>query len=159
MNDTSVKVTTDGTYTRTIANCTDTFTQGEGTDIKSPHETTTNGGWTYFGSVDSKGHQLQLSMQALAAFNAGTWKRSGDCETFDKPLFLLFAMEDCIFDDKNQTTAFRIPMNDDFTVPEGDRGPCDVKPLIGEINDLTAHAKIHWVEMKPIFPPDPDTAR
>ena len=156
-HDTSVAATTEGTYSETFGDCTDTYTLSKGADLKSPHDADPDGGWIYFGSVDTQSHRLQLSMQVLTAFEAGRWVRSGDCEAFDKPYYVILAMEDCLFDDLAQTTAFRMQMGDDFGVPEDNRGPCDVESIID--TDQNVQVKIRWSAMPAIFPPDPNTAR
>jgi hypothetical protein len=69
------------------------------------------------------------------------------------------AIDNCLYDDIVQAPAFRMQMQDDFTVPADDRGPCDAQPLIGELDGLKGQARIKWNQMTPLFLPDPDAAR
>jgi hypothetical protein len=159
-DDSKIDITSDGVFSQTIANCTDTYTLGNNGSIKSPFVGSSEGGWTYFGSVDTQSHALRLIIQVIAVWKAGTWKQTGDCENFDKPLYAQCAIEDCLFDDLNQVTAFSIPMNNDFEVLASQRGPCSVDPMVGGmIGDHDAQAKLHWNDITPFFLPDPDAAR
>lgn len=161
--ETSIDATTSGRYVRTQG-CTDTFTLGGDGHAKTPFDAGTDGSWIYFGSVDTKTHMLQLSMQMIVVFNAGTWVRTASedppCDAFSRPIYVTMTIEDCLYDDTNETTAFRMPMGDDFKVFDDERGPCSVDPLVTAlIDDAQAEAKIKWGEMIPIFLPDPDAAR
>ncbi len=159
-DDSRIEITTGGEYSETIADCTDTYTLGQGGKIESVWYGSPDGLYVYFGSVDTKAHQLRLAMQVLAVFTAGTWKRSGDCENFSKPLYVQVATEDCLFDDHGQATAFLIPMNNDFEILKGERGSCSVTPLVTHLGpELDGQAKIRWNDITPFFLPDPDAAR
>lgn len=158
-DDSKIDITSGGVFTETIANCTDTYTLGNNGSAKSPFIPGTNASWIYFGSVDTQTHKLRLIMQVLAVWQAGTWKQEGDCENFSKPLYAQLAIEDCLFDDLNVTTAFGMPMTDEFEISAGQRGPCDVDPMVSMHTDEKGHAKIHWTGITPFSLPDPNTAR
>jgi hypothetical protein len=164
--DTNMHMTTSGTYEETLGDCKDTYTFGQGGDVGTPFGTGEgkDGSWSYFGSVDTQSHTLQLNIAVLGVFKAGTYVRTrigpGDCDTFNVPQWVSLAIDECLYDDLVQSPAFRMQMGDDFTVPEDNRGPCDAKdPLIGQVNDNHAQGKIKWAEMTPFYPPDPDAAR
>jgi len=159
-DDSKIAITSGGVFSETIADCTDTYTLGNNGSVKSPFVAGTDGSWIYFGSVDTQSHKLRLIMQVLAVWKAGTWKQSGDCENFEKPLYAQLAIEDCLFDDLNQTTAFSMDMNNDFEVLAGQRGPCSVDPMVSNLSgDYDGQAKIRWNDITPFFLPDPDAAR
>jgi len=164
--DTSVHMTTSGTYEENLGSCKDTYTFGEGGDIGTPFGTGNgkDGSWIFFGSVDTQSHTLQLNIAVLGVFKAGTYVRTqvGEehCDTFNLPQWVSIFIDDCLYDDLAQSPAFRMQMGDDFTVPGDERGPCDADdPLIGEVNDNHAQGKIKWGEMIPFFLPDTDAAR
>jgi hypothetical protein len=160
--DTKVDATSSGSYSRMLGECTETWTFGNGGNLLTPFEGTANGSWTYFGSVDTKNHSLQLNMAILCVFDAGSWKLTGpadECEPFNRDLYVSMAIDDCLYNEFFQTPAFRIPLDNEFAVAEGERGPCDVQPLIGETDGLMGQAKIKWSDMTPFFLPDPDAAR
>jgi hypothetical protein len=163
--DVGVKMTTGGVYERTIASCKDTFTLGENGEIGTPFgEGGTDGSWTYFGSVDTKAHMLQLNIAVLGIFKAGQWVRTrvgpDPCDPFTLPIYATMVIEDCLYDLKIQAPAFQMQMDNAFVVAESQRGPCDVDPLTTELNeDFRAQAKIKWGQMSPSFLPDPDAAR
>ena len=161
--DTSIDATTSGKYVRSQG-CTDTFTLGGDGHAKTPFDAGTDGSWIYFGSVDTKTHMLRLTMQMIVVFNAGTWVRTASedppCDAFSLPIYVTMTIEDCLYDDTNGTTAFLMPMGDDFKVLDDERGPCSVDPLVTELNDdEQAEAKIKWGEMIPSSLPDPNAAR
>ena len=159
-DDSKIEITSGGVFSETFANCTDTYTLGNNGSAKSPFVPGTEGSWIYFGSVDTQSHKLRLIMQVLAVWKAGTWKKSGDCENFEKPLYAQLAIEDCLFNDLNQTTAFSMDMNNDFEVLADQRGPCSVDPMVSNLaGDHEGQAKIRWNDITPFFLPDPDAAR
>jgi hypothetical protein len=163
--DTNIHMTTSGKYEEVIASCKDTYNFGQGGDIGTPFGTGNgkDGSWTYFGSVDTQSHTLQLNVGVVGVFNAGSYVRTrigpDDCDPFNLPLYVTMAIDNCLYDDIVQAPAFRMQMQDDFTVPADDRGPCDAQPLIGELDGLKGQARIKWNQMTPLFLPDPDAAR
>ena len=160
--DTKVDATSSGSYSRVLGPCTETWTFGNGGNLLTPFEGTANGTWSYFGSVDSKAHSLQLNIAILCVFNAGSWKVTGpadECDPFNRDLYVSMAIDDCLYNEHFQVPAFRIPMDSEFSVAADERGPCDVQPLIGETDGLMGQAKIKWSEITPFFLPDPDAAR
>jgi hypothetical protein len=163
--DTRVSMTTSGAYEEVLGNCTDRWTFGQGGEIGTPFGGGgIDGSWTYLGSVDTKAHKLQLNIAVLGVFKAGTYVRTqtpgeDPCDTFNLPLYATLAFDDCLYDFTNQTKAFLIDMDDAFIVPADERGPCDVQPLIGDLDGQKGQARIKWDEMTPFFLPDPDAAR
>jgi hypothetical protein len=163
--DTKIHMTTSGKYEEVVASCKDTYNFGEGGDVGTPFGTGNgkDGSWIYFGSVDTQSHTLQFNIAVVGVFKAGSYVRTrigpDDCDPFNRPLYVTMAIDDCLYDDLVQSPAFRMQMQDDFTVPADDRGPCDAQPLIGELHGLKGQAKIKWGEMTPSFLPDPDAAR
>ncbi|HKW15355.1 MAG TPA: hypothetical protein VJS69_12780, partial [Candidatus Krumholzibacteria bacterium] len=159
--ETNVKATTSGSYTRPEGDCTEKWTLGQSGELKTPFEGA-DGSWSYFGSVDTQSHKLQLNMAILCVFKAGTWSMSGPtdrCENFNRPFYATLALDDCLYDLKIQAPAFLVDMDDKFVVKEDHRGPCDIMPLVGDFDDLTASAKISWTAMTPNVLPDPEDAR
>ncbi len=163
MHESSVAVTTSGSYAHTEAPCTDTFTFSGGLDLQSPYDPIPEGSWTYFGSVDSQSHTLQLNLSVMTLYNVGSWVRSGatECGLATVPLYGVLKVEDCLFDDLTGVKAFRMQMSSDYDVSTDNRGPCGVDPLVTYLLGLglTAQASIHWDEMATFYPPDPETAR
>jgi hypothetical protein len=159
--ETNVKATTSGSYTRPEGDCTEKWTLGQGGELKTPFEGA-DGSWSYFGSVDTQSHKLQLNMAILCVFKAGTWSMTGPldrCENFNRTFYAALALEDCLYDLKIQAPAFLMDMDDKFVVIGDQRGPCSVEPLVGKYDDLTAQATLKWTEMNPDLLPDPDAAR
>ena len=164
--DTNIHMTTSGTYEEDLGSCKDTWTFGQGGEVGTPFGTGqgTDGTWTYFGSVDTESHTLQLSIAVLGVFKAGTYVRTrtgpDPCDTFNLPQWVSLYIDDCLYDDLVGTKGFRMQMDNDFVVAQDERVPCDADdPLIGEVNDNHAQGKIKWGEMTPFFLPDPDAAR
>lgn len=77
MRDASVGITASGTYAQTQGPCTDTFTFNTTINLLSPYDPSQEGGWTYFGSVDSQSHTLQLNLHLQTLSAVGSWVRSG----------------------------------------------------------------------------------
>ncbi len=161
MHDASISITTGGSYAESSGPCTDTYTFLHGLEMGSPFVTQPEGGWTYFGSVDTQGKMLRLTVNMVALFDAGTWEHTGppECAPFTETLYTTISLEDCLFDDLVGVTAFRMQMDTGFAVAEDNRGPCTVAPLMAPLAEYSAQASIHWGEMTPFFPPDPDAAR
>lgn len=164
--DTNIHMTTGGTYEENLGSCKDTWTFGQGGEVGTPFGTGqgTDGTWTYFGSIDTESHTLQLSIAVLGVFKAGTYVRTrtgpDPCDTFNLPQWVSLYIDDCLYDDLVGTKGFRMQMDNDFVVAQDERVPCDADdPLIGEVNDNHAQGKIKWGEMTPFFLPDPDAAR
>lgn len=161
MHDASAVVTSGGSYTTSDGPCVNTYVIAGGVTLPSPYEPTADGGWNYFGSVDSQTHTLQLNMYILAGFDGSKWIRTGpaECGVFTAPSRLIVRIEDCLFDDLVGVTAFRMQMDPDYAVQADDRGPCSVHPLFTPLFDLAAQVSIHWDAMDASYPPDPDAAR
>ena len=164
MHDASVTITASGSYVYPEAPCLNTFTFSAAINLPSPYETSQEGGWTYFGSVNSQSHELQLDLHILTfVTKVGTWVRSGptDCGLATIPLYGGLKVEDCVFDDVTAVTGFRMPMGPDYDVTADSRGPCTVEPLVTYLSGvgLQAQASIHWDDMATFFPPDPEAAR
>lgn len=160
MHDASISITTSGSYTETFGSCSDTYTLLRGLEMQSPFETQQEGGWTYFGSVDTQGRMLQLTVNLVALYDAGTWEHTGppECAPFTEALYTTISLEDCLFDDLVGVTAFRMQMGSAFDVTADERGPCDVDPLVSQI-DQPARSSMRWGTITPDYPPDPDAAR
>lgn len=161
MKDSSVDVTTSGTYAQTQDLCTDTFNFSHTLHMLSPFEPSPDGGWTYFGSVDSQSHVVQLNMHEQTLFQVGTWVRSGDpdCGLYTVPLYGTLQIDNCLFDDLVGVTTFRLQMDPDYSVQADDRPPCTVPALLTYLTPLTGQASIHWAAMRGEHLPDPDAAR
>lgn len=162
MHESSVEIESSGSFVKTEGNCIDTFQFGGSVNYESPYETSQFGNWNYLGSVDSQSHVLQLNMFLVALFPGSEWRRTGpqdECGAFTVPIWLGVQMEKCLFDDVVGLTAFRMQMDTGFAVAEDNRGPCTVAPLMAPLAEYSAQASIHWGEMTPFFPPDPDAAR
>lgn len=163
MRDASVVITMSGNYANTQGDCTDTFTFSRTVTLPSPYEPSQDGGWTYLGQVDSQAHTLLLNMNILALFLAGTWVRSGppECAPYTVQLYPPVQIQECLFDDLQGVTAFRMGMGSDFEVTADTRGPWTVDPLPTYLLGLglQGQVSVHWSEMTPFFTPDPDAAR
>jgi hypothetical protein len=164
MEESSVKVTTGGSYVETTGPCTDTFSFTKEIDLPWPGEEDSPGGtWSYFGSVDSQSHTLQLDVCLVAGYEVGTWVRSGtdQCPRYSLVLAATMEIEHCLFDDLVGVTAFRMQMGSDYDVPEDNRGPCTAPSLVADLaaNAPSAQVTMHWDAMTSTYPPDPDAAR
>jgi len=163
MHDASVSITTGGSYSQVQGNCTDTFAFGGSVSFPSPYETTQDGGWDYYGSVDTQNRELQLNMYLFALFGGSTWTRSGppECGPFTTPMWISVTIEDCLFDDVAGPglKAFLMGMNPDFSVPADNRGPWTVPPNMSPLMGLTGEVSMRWDAMTSNHPPDPDAAR
>jgi hypothetical protein len=161
MRDASASITAAGSYVKIDGQCTDTYPFSGSWNQPSPYQTAPEGGWNYLGSVDTQNHELLLHTFALFLVPAARWIRGGaeECGSYDIQLHIGAQIDECLFDDLQGVTAFRIAMEQDFSVPADTRGPWTVPALVAPLAELSGEASVRWNNFTVNHPPDPDAAR
>ncbi len=162
MRDATMDVEASGVHVVTDQ-CTDTYTLDGDEHFGSPWESNPLGGYGYLGQVDTQDMRLFLGVHTFTLFNGARWVHGGpeECGSFDLELYISVKIDECLYDEAHPgfVAGFDMELEPNFSVAEGERGPCTVAPLVAPLVQLSAQASVRWGAMTATHPPDPDAAR